>query len=56
MITITDQRTFDAVDNLRAWVSGDTGKLQQEMDDDIEELIAAVTDVIAKRLRKVKNA
>ena len=53
-MTITDQRTFDAANNLRAWVSGDTKELQQEMDDDIEELIAAVTDVVAKRLKVTK--
>ena len=51
-MTVTDPRMFAAMDNLRAWVSGDTKELQQEMDDDIEELIAAVTDVVAKRLAK----
>ena len=51
-MTITDKRTFDAIDNLRAWVAGDTEELKQEMNDDIEELIAAVTNAVAKRLRR----
>ena len=54
-MTITDQRVFDAVNNLRAYVSGCGGDVEQEMNDDIEELIAAVTDMVAKRLREVTH-
>jgi len=50
-MTITDQRTFDAANNLRAYVNGCGEEVERQMDDDIEELIAAVTDAVVKRVR-----
>ena len=49
-MTITDQRTHDAINNLMAWAEGNRKEVMKEMEDDIEELIAAVTDSVAKRL------
>ena len=52
MQTITDQRVFDALNNLRAWAAGNREEVVQEMEDDLEELVAALTDMVAKKLRR----
>lgn len=51
-MTITDQRTKDAADNLRAYVDGADTELQQEMERDLDELIAAVIDWTERRLKR----